>query len=146
MTDLPNEAFRIFAEGRFQALFSSAHPTIPVKFGDAPFKQPTGSAYVTFIVAAGGSFPASLGRQLVERGTGFVETQVFVPEQTGHAEAHRLAEEGARYFAYGNFQTTAGFCRFRKPHPATPLGVAGGFYRCSSRVMFEHDALVSRPN
>lgn len=87
-------------ETRFKTGWEAVYSTIPIRFKNVPWKQPTGGEWVSLSIIPGDGRQASLGSGKLERQLGIVVVQIFTPKNTGSRRSYDLADAAATILRY----------------------------------------------
>ena len=129
------EAERVSAEVAFETGWASA---TPIKYQNAPFTDPDGDEFVEFFVLSGPSNIASLGGvNTMHRFIGFVQIDIYVPENTGTDRARELADTAATIFR----DTRIDDMLFRASDITNGATPPAGYYRLTVTVPYQRDEI-----
>jgi hypothetical protein len=139
---LDHDDFRKLVEDNVLSAVSQHAPSYPVQLDNIPFEQPKGGYWVSLCIKTGDSQRRSIGSDLfIERTPGFVQIDVTIPKDKGHAEVEKLAHKLADSLAYrkpSRGTITANF--WKKSITSAP--VTGPYYRIMGRVFFWYEGFV----
>ena len=129
------EADRLSAEGAFNTGWAS---TTPIKYQNVPMADPDGAEFVGFTVLNGPSNISSLGGvNTTHRFIGFVQIDIYVPENTGTKRARELAETAAVIFRDKRIDAML----FRQSDITNGAPPPDGYYRLTVTVPFQRDEI-----
>lgn len=78
--------------------FAANHPTIPVRFPNAPFSGPDNAPYAEFFWMRGKTIRSSIGSNAYRVQVGLLQLNVVVQEDVGSGEAVTICEEALKIF------------------------------------------------
>lgn len=132
------DAERQAIETRLEANFVA----IPIKYENVPFPE-TEDPYCAIFVRRGAGNQISLGNSpQLQRWTGIIVVQVFVPADTGTQAAAAYADQIAAVFNRQEFSVSgSGLIRCRVPQTDT-VGVRNGWFQMNVTVPYRRDKLV----
>lgn len=117
---------------------STLWTTTPIRYQNAPFQE-TANPYVALFILDGDGEQISLGTPALRRWAGVIMLQVFVPEDTGHAQARSYADSLGALFDRAQFSVNgSGTIRCRMPS-MTPSETHEGWYQVTVAIPFIRD-------
>ena len=132
------ESCRVWVETTFKTAMTASHPTVPVKYENAPFRQPT-TEWVALHILEGSAFPTELGPTPCDRHVGIIQIDVLVPADHGTVVANTLAEFTGSVFRLIHV-TLSDQAYLRTEVPSFKYwGIQNGFFRVTVRVKFKRD-------
>lgn len=119
---------RAWAETMMKTGMAATYSAVPVQFQNAAFRQPEGP-WCQFHIIDGSAFQVELtGPNARERHTGFVQVNVFVPQNTGTAKAIEIAEYVGSLFRRKMAQLSDGAAINHRTPYYTATGTTNGFF------------------
>ena len=132
------ETLRVWAESTIQSAMHISYPAVPIKFDNAPFKQPD-TAWTAFCLLDGKSTAVNLGTIKVDRHVGLVQFDVLVPQNSGTKLANLICEFGGKQFRDQRVTLSDGaVVKFQTPS-FRHMGTSGGFFRTVCSVVYWRD-------
>lgn len=134
------EDARVVIIEMFRTQFDVLNPTIPIKYPNQKFDQPSAKPWVSIVIMGGESFQANLGiSNITERSVGIVQIDIMFPEDQGTKQMSELSETIGRI--YSRKQKASGLLGsivFKTPD-IEDMGIELGFYHYMIRIPFRRD-------
>ena len=131
---------RAAIEGRFQAQWAlTAHSAVPVIYENGPEKPPSDDAHAMLYILNGAGQQVSLGTSPVDRYSGVIVVQLFVPKQEGTVEIRQMADAVETIFKRKQFASGAGGsirCRLAE---AGTVPNPGYFHQMNVSIPYQRD-------
>ncbi len=96
-------------------VLASAEPTLPIRWPNVPWKQPTAGEWIALKIVPGDGMQASLGQTKLSRQLGLVMVQVFTPKNSGTRRALDLADLIGSIFRHQTKTSSDVSVIFREP-------------------------------
>ena len=125
---------RVAVEAKMAAEYSST----TVQYENIPFSQPTDTAWVSLTILSGGGNVDSIGSGTgrLERFSGVIQIDIYVPEDGGTKAARDIADLVHAIFDNKQFSSgSSGTITTRVPSYST-LGVEGGWHHSVVSVAY----------
>lgn len=125
---------RVAIEGRFAANYSNT----VIKYENIPFTEPVDTAWVTLTILSGGGNVDSIGTgdSRLERFSGVIQIDIYVPEDGGTKTARDIADLVHAIFDNVQFSSgSSGTITTRVPSYST-LGIEGGWHHSVVSVAY----------
>lgn len=141
---MSKESERQYIEGRMEALFKAAHPTVPIDFANSNFKEPENQVYASLRILGGKGVTVggSNGKKVIDRYPGIVQITFWSPDETGTKQATLLVDTAARIFRHHRGRDIEGnVITFKSPeYPSS--GKVNGWYPTIIKIPFYRDEEV----
>lgn len=122
----------------FKSQFEAANPTVPIKYENQKFEQPTGSEWVYATVIQGEGHRMEVSSSSVFRFEGVVNIALMAPEETGTKVLNDMAEDVFDIFADKQFSFTDGTITTHRVEVLT-RGTVEGWYIMNVMADFRAD-------
>lgn len=129
-------------ETKFQTDWTAANPSVPIRFKNVPWKQPTSGEWVALTIIPGDGRQDSLGSGKLERQLGIIVVQVFTPKGGGSRRSLTLADSVASVFRYQTLSDANVAVVLRTPM-LTNVGERSDAYQDNVRVPFQAERIFS---
>lgn len=145
---MSKESERIYLEGRMQALFKSAYPTVKIGFENTNFKEPEEEVYGSFYILGGKGVPVggSGGQTLTKRTPGIVQVTFWAPDETGTKAATIMTDKVAAIFELHRGRTNDGDVITFKVAEYPKMGKVNGWQPVIVKIPFYRDERIPIPN
>lgn len=142
---MSKDSERVYIETRMKTQFGSAKPAIKIGYPNSNFKPPENELYGELHILGGRTIVAggSNGQQVVDRHTGIVQVTFYSPNESGAAEAGKLADIVAKIFRHSKGRTDAGDVVTFKSAEFPNTGKLAGFHATIVKIPFYRDEFVT---